>query len=87
MNRMAGWVWFQSQPRGQPSQIIIHVRLLDEANVDQQEALGVIGLNLLHGAFLLSAAGKTDFITSGKSPIGTNRSGHDQIFRASLSKR
>ena len=36
---------------------------------------------------LLSAAGKTDFITSGKSPIGTNRSGHDQIFRASLSKR
>src|SRR5207302_2942999 len=48
-----GWlgVRFQSQPRGQPSQIIIHVRLLDEANVDQQEALGVIGVNLLHGAF------------------------------------
>src|SRR5205809_5799780 len=48
-----GWlgVRFQSEPRGQPSQIIIHVRLLDEANVDQQEALGVIGVNLLHGAF------------------------------------
>src|ERR1044072_18370 len=48
-----GWlgVRFQSQPREQPSQIIIHVRLLDEANVDQQEALGVIGLNLLYGAF------------------------------------
>ena len=25
--------------------------MLDEANVDQQEALGVIGVNLLHGAF------------------------------------
>ena len=52
-NESHGWlgVRFQSQPRGQPSQIIIHVRLLDEANVDQQEALGVIGVNLLHGAF------------------------------------
>src|SRR5207245_6936653 len=48
-----GWlgVRFQTEYRGDPSQIIIHVRLLDEANVDQQEALGVIGVNLLHGAF------------------------------------
>jgi len=52
-NESHGWlgVRFQTQPRGQPSQIIIHVRLLDEGNVEQQEALGVIGLNLLHGAF------------------------------------
>jgi len=52
-NESHGWlgVRFQSQPRGQPSQIIIHVRLLDEANVDQQEALGVIGVNLVDGAF------------------------------------
>src|SRR3989441_2299632 len=52
-NESHGWlgVRFQSQSRGQPSQIIIHVRLLDEANVEQQEALGVIGVNLLHGAF------------------------------------
>jgi len=28
--------------------------MLDEANVDQQEALGVIGVNLLYGAFYLS---------------------------------
>src|SRR6201987_2155215 len=52
-NESHGWLGlrFQSEPRAQPSQIIIHVRLLDETNVDQQEALGVIGLNLLHGAF------------------------------------
>ena len=52
-NESHGWlgVRFQSQPRGQPSEIIIHVRLLDEGNVEQQEALGVIGVNLLHGAF------------------------------------
>src|SRR5216110_65626 len=48
-----GWlgVRFQSEKRGPPSQIIIHVRLLDEANVKQQEALGVIGVNLLDAAF------------------------------------
>ena len=48
-----GWlgVRFQSEPRSQPSQIIIHVRLLDQTNIDQQEALGVIGVNLVFGAF------------------------------------
>src|SRR6059036_4239739 len=52
-NESHGWlgVRFQSHPRAQPNQIIIHVRMLDEANVEQQEALGVIGVNLLHGAF------------------------------------
>src|SRR6202171_6469222 len=52
-NESHGWlgVRFQTHTRGEPSQIIIHVRLLDEANVDQQEALGVIGVNLLYGAF------------------------------------
>src|ERR1700752_4695298 len=59
-NESHGWlgVRFQSQPRGQPSQIIIHVRLLDETNVEQQEALGVIGLNLLYGAFYCRQPGK-----------------------------
>jgi hypothetical protein len=52
-NESHGWlgVRFQTQTRGEPSQIIIHVRMLDETNVDQQEALGVIGVNLLYGAF------------------------------------
>jgi hypothetical protein len=52
-NESHGWlgVRFQPQPRGEPSEIIIHIRLLDEGNVEQQEALGVIGLNLLYGAF------------------------------------
>ena len=52
-NESHGWlgVRFQTQTRGDPSQIIIHVRMLDETNVDQQEALGVIGVNFLYGAF------------------------------------
>ncbi len=52
-NESHGWlgVRFQEQTRGEPSQIIIHIRMLDESNVDQQEALGIIGVNLLYGAF------------------------------------
>ncbi|MDQ3313572.1 MAG: TonB-dependent receptor [Verrucomicrobiota bacterium] len=52
-NESHGWlgVRFQSETRSAPSEIIIHVRMLDEANVDQQEALGVVGVNLLYGAF------------------------------------
>jgi hypothetical protein len=55
-NEAHGWlgVRFQTEPRSEPSQIIIHVRMLDEGNVDQQEALGVIGVNLLYGAFYQS---------------------------------
>jgi hypothetical protein len=52
-NESHGWlgVRFQPEPHASPSQIIIHVRMLDEDNVEQQEALGVIGVNLLYGAF------------------------------------
>jgi hypothetical protein len=48
-----GWlgIKFQAQPREAPSQIIIHMRLLDKIVVREQEALGVIGVNLIHAAF------------------------------------
>jgi len=48
-----GWLGmkFQTEPHGPPSEIIIHVRMLDRENVREQEALGVIGVNLIHGAF------------------------------------
>ena len=50
-----GWlgIRFQAQPRGQPSEILIHVRMLDKEHVRQQEALGTIGVNLVHGTFYL----------------------------------
>jgi len=50
-----GWlgIRFQTRPREAPSEIIIHVRMLDKENARQQEALGVIGVNLIHGAFYL----------------------------------
>jgi hypothetical protein len=47
-----GWmgIRFQTAPQSLPSEIIIHVRLLDRENLQQQEALGIIGVNLIHGA-------------------------------------
>ena len=50
-----GWlgIRFQSQPHEAASEILLHVRLLDSDNVRQQESLGVLGVNLLHGAFYL----------------------------------
>ena len=51
-----GWlgIKFQVHPHGDPSTIIIHVRTLDKESLRQQEALGIIGVNLIHGAFYQS---------------------------------
>jgi hypothetical protein len=46
-------VKFQAHPRDEASQIVVHVRMLDTEASLQQEALGVIGVNLLYGAFFL----------------------------------
>jgi hypothetical protein len=50
-----GWmgVRFQTAPQSEPSDIIIHVRMLDRENVQQQEALGIMGVNLMYGALYL----------------------------------
>src|SRR4051812_43269925 len=41
-----GWmgIRFQTVPGGEPSQIILHVRLLDRENLLQQEAIGILGV-------------------------------------------
>src|SRR5271170_6306547 len=52
-NECHGWmgVKFQAQPHDEPSQIVMHVRMLDIEAFAQQEALGTVGVNLLYGAF------------------------------------
>ena len=54
-NECHGWMGlkFQSRPHDAPSQIMIHVRMLDAEAALQQEALGVVGVNLLFGGFFL----------------------------------
>jgi len=47
-----GWlgIRFQTEPLGPPSEITIHLRLTDKETDKQQEALGLAGVNLVHGA-------------------------------------
>lgn len=55
-NDCHGWmgIRFQAHPRDQDSQVLLHVRMLDSDNAAQQEALGILGVNLLYGAFYLN---------------------------------
>jgi hypothetical protein len=48
-----GWLGlrFQARPHEEPSQIIIHAHLLDTTAAREQEALGILGVNLIHAAF------------------------------------
>jgi len=52
-NECHGWIgiWVQLFPNSEPSKIILHVRMLDDTNAEQCEALGALGVNLVHGAY------------------------------------
>lgn len=52
-NEAHGWmrVRFQAEPNTPPSVIVLHVRMWDKENILQQQALGIIGVNLVFGAF------------------------------------
>ena len=54
-NECHGWmgVKYQAHPRDDDSQVVIHVRMLDNENGLQQEALGIVGVNLLYAAAFL----------------------------------
>lgn len=69
-----GWlgIRFQHQPLEEPSEIVIHVRMWDKKNVLQQEALGIVGTNLIYGAFYYADAPEK-FITSLVDNVGADR--------------
>jgi hypothetical protein len=48
-----GWVGlrFQLQPGGPPNDALLHINMRDPANVLQQEAIGILGVNLIYAAF------------------------------------
>ncbi len=48
-----GWlgVKFQHAVKAKPSRIIIHINMFDTQNITQQEAVGILGTNLVHACF------------------------------------
>lgn len=51
----SGWlgIRFQTRPHGPASQIDLHVILKGKSNTQDQDTLGVLGVNLIYGAFYL----------------------------------
>ena len=52
-NDSHGWIGlrFQLQPGGPANDIVLHINLRDPANALQQEAVGILGVNLIFAAF------------------------------------
>jgi hypothetical protein len=75
-----GWlgIRFQTEPCCEPSQIIVHVRLWDKENIQEQEALGSVGVNLVHGAMYLHNDPGA-LITSLVDNVGSDRIEVDMI--------
>jgi hypothetical protein len=60
-NDAHGWIGcrFQLSPQAGYNDVIIHVKMMDNENVVQQQALGVIGVNLIYGAFYYAKSPET----------------------------
>jgi hypothetical protein len=52
-NEPHGWVGlrFQSQPGGEANDIVLHINLRDPSNPLEQEAIGILGVNLIYAVF------------------------------------
>src|ERR1035441_7693496 len=48
-----GWlgVRFQHQPKAEPSEILIHIEMLDAFIASRQEAVGLVGVHRMYGAY------------------------------------
>ncbi len=51
-NECHGWVGlrFQHTPGGPPNDVVLHINLQDPTNLQQQEAVGILGVNLIYAA-------------------------------------
>ena len=52
-NDSHGWIGlrFQLQPGGPANDILLHINMRDSSNVLQQQAIGILGVNLIYAAF------------------------------------
>jgi hypothetical protein len=73
-NEAHGWlgIRFQAAPSSEPSEIVLHVRMWDKDTVLQQQALGIVGVNLIYGALYLRQDPR-QLIESLRDNLGTDR--------------
>ena len=68
----------QTYPRAEPSDIVLHVRMHDDSAEQQQQALGIFGVNLIYAAYYYFEDTKT-FIDSLTDNLGSDRIEIDSI--------
>ena len=75
-----GWlgVKFQHKPGAKVSECVVHVRLLDKDNLQQQEVLGVMGVNLVYACFFHCET-SASFISSLEERLSNERIEIDMI--------
>ncbi len=52
-NYCHGWLGmrFQLNPNGEPNEVVLHVKLLEKDTLQQQQALGILGINLIFASY------------------------------------
>jgi hypothetical protein len=60
-NEGHGWIGlrFQLEPQGEYNDIVMHIKMIDNDSILQQQAVGIIGVNLIYGAFYFHKAPDT----------------------------
>lgn len=74
-NDCHGWmgIRFQAAPGDiAPSEVVLHVRMWDKDNLRQQEAIGIVGTNLIYAGFYLRED-LDNFISSLADNLGSDR--------------
>jgi len=73
-NEQHGWVGlrFQSEPGSEPNHVLLHVNLMDPTALLQQQALGLLGVNLLYAAYHQRSSAE-DFLRGLWSELSTDR--------------
>jgi len=89
-----GWlgIKFQHKSQAAPSSLILHVRMLDAENIQQQEALGLLGVNLIYAVFF-NRHNREDFVGSLMDGLSSARlqidmiKAHGDAFDADMDSR
>lgn len=73
-NDCHGWVGlrFQQQPSEPPCELILHINLRDSTNEQQQETVGILGVNLIYAAYH-ALASPEEFLHSVFEELGLQR--------------
>ncbi len=75
-----GWIGvkFQHKAKANASEIIVHVKMLDAENTQQQEAIGLLGVNLIHAVYNY-ASDREQLVTALMDGLSTSRIQIDMI--------